>query len=435
MDRHEKVLEACVSYFRERPVYQKLFEKCYEKYKSLGRFGGNVVLTGLSERDRQHLGGFLQKCFSGQKRVTVSLEGMEKALKNSRFSELTWEEILETYLGAPLISRKESKKLEETKRQEFFQNLLEQMEASIGKRWLEQTLQEKGEGYLFLMQQYREQPDRLFELLLDVLKGIGALPVVTGDGKPDHYELLPVFAAKATGNPHFFDEGMPGEALLRAFLHSGLNLKEADFAGMAAAERKNTILFEAGILRDHLSNDTLAYGIHARKKDGTLHKGIESFLEEKEPVKLTLLTIGNLSEIWGKEKQPVFVVENPAVFSVLTEHYPDRTFVCGNGQPRLATLVLLDRLAQNGILYYAGDFDPEGLLIAQRLKERYKERLVLWKYEEAIYETCCSSVLLDETRLRKLENITIPQLQAIKERMRTEKRAAYQEAMIENYLQ
>ena len=96
---------------------------------------------------------------------------------------------------------------------------------------------------------------------------------------------------------------------------------------------------------------------------------------------------------------------------------------------------MLDRLAQNGILYYAGDFDPEGLLIAQRLKERYKERLVLWKYEEAIYETCCSSVLLDETRLRKLENITIPQLQAIKERMRTEKRAAYQEAMIENYLQ
>ncbi|MGN0398977.1 MAG: TIGR02679 family protein [Blautia sp.] len=426
MDRHEKQLEVCVSYFRERPVYQKLFEKFYEKYKSLGRLGGKVVLTGLREQDRQHLGGFLQKNFSGQKSVTVSFESMEKALKKSRFSELSWEEILEDYLGEALISRKEREKLEETKRRQFFQDVLDRVEASPGKRWLEQTLQERGEGFVFLMQQYGEQPGKLRELLLTFIKSIDALP--------ESPELLAVFSARTTGNPHFFDEGMPGERLLIAFLNSRSCGKEMVFSGMSAAERKNRILYEAGILKDNLSNDTLVYGIHARKKDGTLHRGIEGFFEEKEPVKLTLLTLGNLSKIWGQDGASVYVVENPAVFSELMQKYPDRTLVCGNGQPRLATFVLLDRLAENRILYYAGDFDPEGLLIAQRLKERYKDRLVLWNYETDFYEKYISSVRLEEARLKKLEKVVIPELLDIKRSMLIKKCAAYQETMIEQYL-
>ena len=52
--------------------------------------------------------------------------------------------------------------------------------------------------------------------------------------------------------------------------------------------------------------------------------------------------------------------------------------------------------------YYAGDFDPEGLLIAQRLK--------------------------------KLERVRFSELQEIKELMLREKKAAYQEAMMGEYL-
>lgn len=73
----------------------------------------------------------------------------------------------------------------------------------------------------------------------------------------------------------------------------------------------------------------------------------------------------------------IYLLENPAVFSIFIKKYPKCAAVCVNGQPQLSTLVLLDFLQENYTFYYQGDFDPEGLLIAQRLKERYGEKLSL----------------------------------------------------------
>ena len=56
--------------------------------------------------------------------------------------------------------------------------------------------------------------------------------------------------------------------------------------GLSRAEYKNRIYYEAGILKDEVSNDALAYGIHGWKPDGGLHEGIEGFLENREPVKI-----------------------------------------------------------------------------------------------------------------------------------------------------
>ena len=109
--------------------------------------------------------------------------------------------------------------------------------------------------------------------------------------------------------------------------------------------------------------------------------------------------------------------------------------VCVSGQPRLATLLLLDFLKENHRFWYAGDFDPEGLLIAQRLKERYGEALDFWKYEVQWYEQYLSSVRLSESRIKKLEHVYMQELQGIKEGIQKRKRAAYQEAMLQVYLE
>ena len=129
----------------------------------------------------------------------------------------------------------------------------------------------------------------------------------------------------------------------------------------------------------------------------------------------------------------MYVVENPAVFSVLSPKYPENTFICGNGQVNLAVLVLMDELAEHHSFYYAGDFDPEGLLIAQRLKLRYKDRLSLWNYRKDLYEKYHSKVELSSERLKKLENIKAEELQEIKEILKRKKQAAYQETMLEEF--
>lgn len=47
-------------------------------------------------------------------------------------------------------------------------------------------------------------------------------------------------------------------------------------------------------------------------------------------------------------------------------------YMCMNGQPRLAALIALDLLAAAGTgVCYAGDLDPEGLLIGQKLADYY----------------------------------------------------------------
>lgn len=421
----EKVLEECVEYFKARPVYRKLFRQMYRKYASLGHLGGTVVLTGLDREEKEQLGGFFQKDYTENKSISISAAFMKKALGASRFSCLSWEEILEAYNGQPLVVNKEIQKQQEEQKELYFRSIMEQCRDERGKSWLHTVLSERKNGYPLLLQQYKENPKQLEITLLLVLEAIRELPLFSGKKK----ELLPVFAAGITGNPHFFDEGTTGEKLLTAFLKE--QITDNAVQTLSGTEYKNRLFYEAGLLKDDLSNDVLAYGIRAWKKGGELHAGLEGFWTCREAVKLTLKTLGELETICPAESNEVYVVENPAVFSVLTEIYPERAVVCGNGQLRLAVLVLLDRLAENSSLYYSGDFDPEGLLIAQRLKLRYKERLKLWNYDVSWYRMYQSDVTLSDARVKKLDHIHLKELEEIRDAMRVAKKAAYQETMID----
>lgn len=133
-------------------------------------------------------------------------------------------------------------------------------------------------------------------------------------------------------------------------------------------------------------------------------------------------------------EKEIYILENPSVFSWLCEKYPDKSFVCTNGQLRFSAFLLLDQLSMTSKLFYAGDYDPEGLLITQKLKLRYKERLILWNYSMELYEQYLSGVKINERRLKQLDQIYIEELQEIKEDMKYRKKATYQESMLESYI-
>ena len=84
-----------------------------------------------------------------------------------------------------------------------------------------------------------------------------------------------------------------------------------------------------------------------------------------------------------------------------------RAYMCMNGQPRLAGLMVLDLFAKSGIrVYYAGDLDPEGILIAQKLSQYYKGEFHYWHMETADYEKCRSEEVISPKRMKILERIT-----------------------------
>lgn len=436
-EEHERLLEECTSYFLARPVYKKLFEKFRNKYAGLGHFGGSVTLTGLSAGDKRQLGGFMQRDYAENKSVTVSAALMEKALSSSRFEGLRWEEILESYFGEPLTAKKEQKRREKEAEELFFQKILESEDADPdGCSWLMRLREEHGSGYGVLMQQYREDPAALGRMLRNVLHAIAALPFA-GEDHPENGAdsskkrmSLPVFAAAVTGDPHYFDRNTAAERLLFSFIES--RYSETGKSELSRIEYKKRLYYEAGLLQDELSNDVTVSGMRAWRRDGTLHPGIEGFYICREPVRLTLQTLGGLSGVQA-ENGTIYVVENPSVFSYLAAQHPERTLICGNGQLKMAVLVLMDLLSKENVFYYAGDYDPEGLLIAQRLKKRYGEKLHLWQYEVTWYEKYHSDVTLSEERLKKLDGICLEELQQLADAIRGTEKAAYQEAMLHIY--
>lgn len=71
------------------------------------------------------------------------------------------------------------------------------------------------------------------------------------------------------------------------------------------------------------------------------------------------------------------------------------------------------------------------LLQLQHLIKYLKKK---WNYSIDLYEQNLSDVTLNKRRLKQLDQIFIEELQEIKEDMKYQKKAAYQESMLENYI-
>lgn len=422
---YDQLLQEAIIYFKKYPVFHKIFSGFRKKYESLGHLGGTVIIKNLTNDEKMQLSGFFQKDFYKNKTISISMQRMQKALKDSKFESLEWIDIFEGYFEHKMIWKKEILQRENETQKLFFDQILKGIKSDLVREWLDDRIMEKSTIYQRLQKEYKNSPEGLKALLHFIEAGIMKLPVFF-----DRKERLAVYAAQVTGNPHFFDSNTTAEMFLFDFISYHFHTQNEE--GLSDIEYRNQQYYAAGIIRDDLSNYVIVYGIHAKDNDCILHSGIEGFFDKKEPVLLTLYTLSKLSEIYGGKE--IYILENPVVFSWLCQQCPEKSFVCTNGQLRFSAFVLLDQLVRRSKLFYAGDYDPEGLLIAQKLKLRYKERLTLWNYSVDLYEQNLSDVILNERRLKQLDQIFIEELQEIKEDMKYQKKAAYQESMLEDYI-
>ena len=84
-------------------------------------------------------------------------------------------------------------------------------------------------------------------------------------------------------------------------------------------------------------------------------------------------------------------------------------------------------------MWYCGDFDPEGLQMAQRMLRRCPG-LKLWHYEVQDYIKALSNKSFNARRRRILESCGCEELAAIQHRMLQDQRCGYQEKLLEDYL-
>ena len=414
-----KMEAECAAYFKQYAVFEKILKGFKNKYISFGKFAGTLKLKDIPVKDVEVLEGFFGQNFHGQKSISISAVKFEKALNNSRFQGIDMLRLLEIYFGEKIRARKDVREEKENTKRKIFEEALNDYEETEMEAVLEDLTQIIWGKRTSDLAEWKRQ----LYLAADIYQ---ALPVKKGE-----YLYLAVFAAALTGNPHAFDRGEADGDLLYKVVqyYAGKRGKlHPDQQIFPAFTRKNYYL-NAGIMVDDVSNSVMVYGIQAVLQNGKLHPGVQGFYENREMMQIPLSVIMQ----WKKVICPgnvMYVVENPSVFAMLCRQ-EDIAVMCVNGQPRMAALKVLELLAEsNAKVYYGGDFDPEGILIAQKIAMFYKGECEFWHMDPEDYMKCCSDTQISGKRLKSLEKITDHRLLPVAVCIRREKRAGYQERLL-----
>lgn len=424
-EKLEIIKKECLEYFHQSPVWKKVLKGFRKKYSSYGRFGGKVVLKNLKSQDIEELEGFFGKSFHGQKSVTVSAEKFRQALEASRYKTITPECLLENFFEEPLRGKQEQKLLREREKEKIWQKFLNDYKGTAIERAAE------------LLRNIVKDSDSQELAEWDRTMRLGSEMYNHLPYRQDNKLYLAVFAAMLTGNPHAFDNGTVAGNFLYQMIQMDLEIRKIkiEFSEIFPAYKRQKSYLMAGIMLDDISNYAMLYQVEAVKKDGNLHKGMEGFVSEQHIVQVPLAVITEWESLYCPQDE-IYIVENPSVFAVLCGKEKAgnvrRAYMCMNGQPRLAGLMVLDLFAKSGIrVYYAGDLDPEGILIAQKLSQYYKGEFHYWHMETADYEKCRSEKVISPKRMKILERITDRRLKPVVDRIEEYGTAGYQEMLVE----
>lgn len=425
--------EQCLSYIREYPILGRVLEKFILKYESYGDVVGRISISRVSEVEREILEGFFQKNYHGKKQIGISAKDLSKALQNSRFSEISAQRLLEVYAKTELYSKAEIKQQELEKWQCTFQEMKQNYTGTCAKEWLDAVELEKEYGYLFLQGVYRESGVEMAAVKQALHLGcqiVNRLPI-----RSEEQEYLAVFATQITGNPHAFDEKNPLGKYLLQILQWELANSDKGMDNELRKEfrslEKQRLYLNSGILRDDISNYVVVSGVRAITKNGRSHKGMEGFVVEENSVQVPLSVLTTWEKVICPDNQ-LYIVENPSVYAFLVNKWGcKKALFCMNGQPKLSSLVFLDLLEHEKVqVYYWGDFDPEGLLIAQKVKEYYLGAFSYWNMSLADYRAAQSNEVISAKRLASLKLIKDKELEEVVLEMQRCQKAGYQERVM-----
>jgi uncharacterized protein (TIGR02679 family) len=417
------LLKECVQYFKSNDNFERLFVALQKKWQHYGRGVGAVVLKDTTVKEREAIGGFLN-CHFEHDNLRIPVRDFEAALAESQFSDITLQMLLESYFAVPLETKRHYHLRRKEEQNDYFANLAATCQEETAS-WLNIAREEKRWGYGLLRAGFRQDK----ELLERNIQAIDQLSQMLKDSTLKRQRLAVVSAA-VSGNPHYFDYAMQAGKLLVAFLSCRQHIDEPH-----SAEERLELYYSVGLKPDDLSSSTLLYGISLYLPDGP-HPAYEGFIQYHEPYAVNLLNLDKIVRADCQSKR-VYIFENQTVFSDLCVEagVKDQAFMCTSSQVRTASLLVLDLLAAAGCqLYYAGDLDTEGILIADKIIRRHPDCTFSWHMTPDDYAHCKSDETITESRLKQLENVTDADLKELTPVLWKYRKAGYQELLLDQML-
>jgi uncharacterized protein (TIGR02679 family) len=412
-----------IEWLKDVPGFHRLFVQFREKYRSFGRIGGSVKIEDFSEREIESIAGFLAISpeILKQKR-TVSLKAFEGRLAKTNLEDMKLLPLLELYFAETLISKAEEKNVLVNEEKNFYEEL---MENHPELSWWFQSIVQRNSDTRFIQALYKEDKNELANKLITVANAYQSLP---SSGK---FERLPLFAQRITGYPHAFDRNQVAGRLLLHLLAADYSRKEnLEGYHLKQTEAVNELLLQYGLLRDDLWSFVTCRGFTA-EKNGLEHPVWKAAAQTGTVMNIPVRELMTLEKIKPYSGRHVWVLENSGVCSAIMDEVEDVAIACTHGQFKVASWIFFERLIESGcVIFYAGDIDPEGLLMAEKLKKRYPEHVVIWRMDSTSYLIAKSEEKIED-RITQLNNLEDGTLKLTAETMIKHGYAAYQEGLID----
>jgi uncharacterized protein (TIGR02679 family) len=357
--------------FLARPGLRRLWPEVRDRLERLGGARGTVHLEDLEDDEGRALADLLGLAQLPEGELRVRLDRLDRALRQSRFGIDLWTAM--EILGGPLRDRPVEREQERLRWESLWADAESHPAFAAWpglSRWLADL---RASGLLRRLAPGREE--QALEQALAVLFYLSRRP----DGI-----RLPVLANEVLGTSHGLDPGRPVTTLVLRGLAA-----VADRPPPRSSAERRDLWDRAGVVENDLSCDVLVLGL-APIEGGLIGEAVRLLAAAGEPVRLTLRQLVGWDLVLPSTPR-VYACENPVVVAAAADRLGAACppLVCVEGYPNQAALKLLVRLARYTELHYHGDFDWDGLRIANRLLEAIPFRP--WRFTAADYRAALAA--------------------------------------------
>ncbi len=401
--------------------FMQLWKKQYEKY---GTCKGSIDLV-LDDSNRECISGLMGKDYYGVDCVHITFRQLQKAILNTKYENCDFNEVLKMYFNQDVFTNEYRQEQEQLRVQNIFKHFFKQEGKS--QQWIYNTYTNRDSVYIRIVQASKENEQKCINTVCVVMKALNHLPMWE-----NKKENISIFASYHTKNPHAFDKNTFAYYLM---MHGIVYFLKVDFPKTNLEQ--NEILYREGLYQDGISNYCSVARLQAFNENNQPHLGWAGFYDSYEALNVNMDNLLHIHFITCCDR--AYIVENPSVFQALLKKIKKEKIkkiglVCTNGQLNYSAYLLLDILVNSNIeIYYSGDMDPEGLLIADKIKQRYPS-IKLWCYDVSQYEISKSKEQATDQRMHMLDALKDETLIRIGKCISENKnRVGYQENMIEEY--
>lgn len=423
MNDHEELLK----YFQDDHFqeFMKLWKKQVERN---GKISGKIDIP-LNDENRECISSFMGKNYHRQSHAIISASQLKRVIRESKFKDADMNVVIRLYFKEDILTRKDRKQLFQDQVDENLSVLLKTFKGTKAESWLSYSIQEKDKAYLMMCKEIKQHPTKFHTSCTYVMRALNQLPIWNGKK-----QLLALFASQIMGDPHGFD----ATSVERTWLEYGICFFQSLTTRPTSLIERNLLLASVGLYLGDVNNYCMIAHINAFTNDQK-HPAWNAFYEQFEIWNVNMLNLANITAIDPHSCQSVYIIENPSVFQSLVQfsiahNLSSFGFVCTNGAVNSCGYLLLELIQTAHIqMYYSGDFDPEGLLIADRLIKRFPESLRLWRYDEASFFAAQSLIHPSKQRVSMLDNLENSQLKHMGTLIKESMILGYQENILHLY--